>query len=128
MEYGYKKVVNIDFDKTEARLQKSLSEHGFGVITEIDVKNIFKQKLNINFKKYKILGACQPQVAYKALSLDEQIGLLLPCNLVIWENEDKSTTVAAIDPRAQLSLAGCNELIEHSKEINNNIKAVVDSL
>ena len=107
MEYGYKRQINqILLNRLKKTYKTSLMEQGFGVITEIDVKNIFKQKLNKDFKKYKILGACEPNVAYKAISMDEQIGLLLPCNLVIWENEDKSTTVAAIDSRAQLSIAG----------------------
>jgi len=128
MEYGYKRVVKNNFEDTEQDLRNSLSEQGFGVITEIDVKNTFKKKLNRDFKKYKILGACEPNIAHDALSMDEQIGLLLPCNLVIWENDDESTTVATIDPRAQLSIAGIDELVKHSEEINNKLKMAVDKI
>jgi len=128
MDYGYKRVINNTFEETEKDLRESLMEHGFGVITEIDVTNIFKQKLNKDFKKYKILGACEPHIAHSALSMDEQIGLLLPCNLVIWENNESVTTVATIDPRAQLSIAGIRELMEHAEEINLKLKAAVDKL
>ena len=128
MDYGYKRVINNTFEETEKDLRESLMEHGFGVITEIDVTNIFKQKLNKDFKKYKILGACEPHIAHSALSMDEQIGLLLPCNLVIWENNESVTTVATIDPRAQLSIAGISELMEHAEEINLKLKAAVDKL
>jgi len=128
MDYGYKRVINNTFEETEKDLRESLMEHGFGVITEIDVTNIFKQKLNKDFKKYKILGACEPHIAHSALCMDEQIGLLLPCNLVIWENNESVTTVATIDPRAQLSIAGIRELMEHAEEINLKLKAAVDKL
>ena len=128
MDYGYKRVINNTFEETEKDLRESLMEHGFVVITEIDVTNIFKQKLNKDFKKYKILGACEPHIAHSALSMDEQIGLLLPCNLVIWENNESVTTVATIDPRAQLSIAGISELMEHAEEINLKLKAAVDKL
>ena len=128
MDYGYKRVINNTFEETEKNLRESLMEHGFGVITEIDVTNIFKQKLNKDFKKYKILGACEPHIAHSALSMDEQIGLLLPCNLVIWENNESVTTIATIDPRAQLSIAGISELMEHAEEINLKLKAAVDKL
>ena len=128
MKYGYKRQIENSFEETEKDLKASLIEQGFGVITEIDVKNTFKQKLNKDFKKYKILGACEPNVAHSAISMDEQIGLLLPCNLVIWENDDRSTTVATIDPRAQLSIAGISELTEHAEQINIKLKIAVDKI
>ncbi|MEE8340613.1 MAG: DUF302 domain-containing protein [Candidatus Neomarinimicrobiota bacterium] len=104
MNYGYKMKVNHTFEQSEQKLRHALTEEGLGVITEIDVKNVFKQKLNIDYKKYKILGVCEPNTAYKALSIDEQIGLLLPCNIIIWENDDKSTSIAAIDAKVQLAI------------------------
>jgi uncharacterized protein (DUF302 family) len=128
MEYGYKRTIQNNFEDTEIKLRESLSEQGFGVITEIDVKKTFNDKINRDFKKYKILGACHPQVAFDALSMDEQIGLLLPCNFVIWENKDKSTTVAAIDSRAQLSLSGKEELKHHAEEINVKLIKAVDNI
>lgn len=128
MNYGYKRQVNQTFEQAEQNLRQALTEEGFGVITEIDVKNIFKQKLNCDYKKYKILGVCEPNTAYKALSMDKQIGLLLPCNIVIWENDDKSTSVAAIDAKVQLALTGISELTSHAEKINNKLKAAVDKI
>lgn len=128
MNYGYKRQIDQTFEQTEQSLRQALTEEGFGVITEIDVKNIFKQKLNYDYKKYKILGVCEPNTAYKALSIDEQIGLLLPCNIVIWENDDKSTSVAAIDAKVQLSIAEISELTSHADQINKKLKAAVDKI
>lgn len=128
MDYGYKRTVKDKFEDAEIKLRESISQQGFGVITEIDVKKTFHKKINKDFKKYKILGACHPHVAYEALNMDEQIGLLLPCNFVLWENEDQSTTVATIDSRAQLSLSGNDELANHAEEINIKLRAAVDQI
>lgn len=128
MNYGYIRQIDQTFEQTEQNLREALTEEGFGVITEIDVKNIFKQKLNIDYKKYKILGVCEPNTAYKALSIDEQIGLLVPCNIIIWENDDKSTSVAAIDTKVQLAIAEIDELTSHADQINQKLKAAVDKI
>ena len=128
MKYGYKRQINISFEEVDNKIRETLKEEGFGVITEINVQNTFKQKLNTDFKKYKILGACEPSTAFQALSIDEQIGLLLPCNIVLWENEDKTTTVVAIDSKAQLSIAGIKELSDHAAKINNKLRNAVDKL
>ncbi len=128
MNYGYKQQIDQTFEQTEQNLRQSLTEEGFGVITEIDVKNIFKQKLNSDYKKYKILGVCEPNTAYKVLAIDEQIGLLLPCNIVIWENNDKSTSVAAIDAKVQLAITEISELTSNADEINQRLKAAVDKI
>ncbi|MCJ7802537.1 MAG: DUF302 domain-containing protein [Candidatus Marinimicrobia bacterium] len=128
MDYGYKRQINKTIEQTEESLRQTLTEEGFGVITEIDVKNIFKQKLNRDFTKYKILGVCEPNTAYKALSIDEQIGLLLPCNIVIWENEDKTTSVAAINSSVQLAIAGISKLTEHADQINQKLRTAVDKI
>ncbi len=128
MNYGYKRQINQTFEQTEKRLRQTLTEEGFGVITEIDVKNIFSKKLNIDFKKYKILGVCEPHTAFKALSIDEQIGLLLPCNVVIWENDDKSTSVAAINAKVQLAIAGLSEMKSHVDQINQKLESAVDKI
>lgn len=128
MNYGYKRKINQTFEQTEQKLLHALTEEGFGVITEIDVQSIFKQKLNSDYKKYKILGVCEPNTAYKALSINEQIGLLLPCNIVIWENNDKSTSVAAIDAKVQLAITEISELISYADQINQKLKAAVDKI
>ena len=128
MNYGYKRQINKTFEQTEQKLRQSLIEEGFGVITEIDVKNIFKQKLNRDYKRYKILGVCEPNTAYKALSIDDQIGLLLPCNIVIWENDDKSTSVAAIDAKVQLAIAEISELTSHVDQINQKLRSAINKI
>ncbi len=128
MNYGYKMKVNHTFEQSEQKLRHALTEEGLGVITEIDVKNVFKQKLNIDYKKYKILGVCEPNTAYKALSIDEQIGLLLPCNIIIWENDDKSTSIAAIDAKVQLAITEISELTSNADQINQRLKAVIDKI
>jgi len=128
MNYGYKRQINQSFEQTEQSLRQSLQKEGFGVITEIDVKSVFKQKLNSDFKKYKILGVCEPNTAFEAISIDEQIGLLLPCNVVIWENDDKSTSVAAIDAKVQLALSEKSDLTDHADKINQKLRSAVDKI
>ena len=128
MNYGYKRQINQSFEQTEQSLHQSLQKEGFGVITEIDVKSVFKQKLNNDFKKYKILGVCEPNTAYEAISIDEQIGLLLPCNIVIWENDDQSTSVAAIDAKVQLAIAEKSDLTDHADKINQKLRSAVDKI
>ena len=128
MDYAYKRHINETFEQTEQSLRQSLQEEGFGVITEIDVKSVFKQKLNSEFKKYKILGVCEPNTAYEAISIDEQIGLLLPCNIVIWENDDKSTSVAAIDAKVQFAITEKSDLINHVDKINQKLRLAVDKI
>ncbi len=128
MNYGYKRQINQSFEQTEQSLRQSLQKEGFGVITEIDVKSVFKQKLNSDFKKYKILGVCEPNTAFEAISIDEQIGLLLPCNVVIWENDDKSTSVAAIDAKVQLAIAEKSDLTIHADKINQKLRSAVDKI
>jgi len=128
MNYGLKRRINMEFEKVDKNIREALMEEGFGIITEIDVQKTFKQKLNRDFKKYKILGVCVPNTAFQAISVDEQIGLLLPCKMAFWENEDKSTTVAAIDFAAQLSSAGVEELKPQANQINSKLKNAMNKL
>jgi uncharacterized protein (DUF302 family) len=98
--------VDIPFDETLAKTRAALPAEGFGVITEIDVRKTMKEKLNIDGKRYMILGACNPQLAHRALSAEPQMGLLLPCNVVVYEEAEDRTVVEAIDPLTMLDLAG----------------------
>lgn len=97
MGYGFSKSVPMQFDAAVEKVTAELQKEGFGVLTTIDVRETLKKKLNVDFKKYKILGACNPPFAHKALQAEEEIGLLLPCNVIVYENNGGSV-VAAFDP------------------------------
>ena len=128
MKYGYERNVKMGMEEAEVKVRATLQSQGFGVLTEIDVKTTFKKKLNIDFKPYKILGACNPTIAYEALTEEPEIGLLLPCNIVIWGNEDGSVTVSAIDARKMLSVTGRDDLEELSNQVNSSLRAAIDSI
>ena len=97
-EIGIRKNVALDFDEVLARLPEALKAEGFGVLTRIDVKDTLKQKLGVDFKKYQILGACNPKYAFQALSQQPSIGALLPCSIAVWEEAPGQTAVNAVDP------------------------------
>nr|MDA3971830.1 DUF302 domain-containing protein [Desulfobulbaceae bacterium] len=102
MSYYFNKTVNMSFDEAIDKVTKELKKAGFGVLTEIDVKSALKKKINVDFRKYRILGACNPAYAHKALLAEDKIGLMLPCNVVVQETEDGKVEVAAIDPVASM--------------------------
>ena len=128
MNYGYKRTVKLSFDDADVRIRSSLEEQGFGVLTEIDVKNTLKKKLDKDFQKYTILGACNPPLAFEALEDEQAIGLLLPCNVVLWENEDFSTTIAAIDADKMMTIVENNQLYNLAKKVNTLLKKAVDNV
>jgi uncharacterized protein (DUF302 family) len=109
--YGFGAVLNLPYDQTIERTRDALKEQGFGVLTEIDVKATMKAKLDAEFRPYVILGACNPPLAHRALSADLGIGLLLPCNVIVYDNLDGTSTVEAMDPQAALGLVGDNPAI-----------------
>ncbi len=128
MNYGYKRTVELSFEEVDDRIRSSLEEQGFGVLTEIDVKNTLKKKLDKDFQKYTILGACNPPLAFEALEDEQAIGLLLPCNVVLWENEDSSTTIAAIDADKMITIVKNNQLYNLAKKVNTLLKKAVDNV
>ena len=128
MNYGYKRTVELSFEEVDDRISSSLEEQGFGVLTEIDVKNTLKKKLDKDFQKYTILGACNPPLAFEALEDEQAIGLLLPCNVVLWENEDSSTTIAAIDADKMMTIVNNNQLYNLAKKVNTLLKKAVDNV
>ncbi len=128
MNYGYSRTVDKDFNTVNESIRDALMNRGFGVITEIDVAATVKAKLDKDFRRYIILGACNPPIAYSALHDDLNIGLLLPCNVIFWENDDKSVTVAAIDSEKLLSLTGQDGMQDTARQVNNHLKAALDSL
>jgi len=112
MDYGYQRIIDKSFEDVESGIRISLQEQGFGVLTEIVVNEILKKKLNVDFRRYKILGACHPPTAFKALSSELEIGLLLPCNVTLWENDDNTVTLSAINAFKMLSVTGRDDLDE----------------
>jgi uncharacterized protein (DUF302 family) len=128
MNYGYKRVVQLSFKNANIRIREALKEQGFGVLTEIDVRKTLKEKLNKDFKKYVILGACNPPLAFQALNDEEAIGLLLPCNVILWENEDLSTTIAAIDANKMMTIVEKDQLYDIARKVDSLLQAAVDNV
>jgi uncharacterized protein (DUF302 family) len=128
MNYGYKRVVQLSFNNANIRIRETLKEQGFGVLTEIDVRKTLKEKLNKDFKKYLILGACNPPLAFQALNDEEAIGLLLPCNVILWENEDLSTTIAAIDANKMMTIVEKDQLYDLARKVDLLLQAAVDNV
>ncbi len=128
MNYGYQRTVQLSFEDADNRIRETLEENGFGVLTEIDVKNTLKKKLDKDFQKYTILGACNPPLAFEALSDEQAIGLLLPCNVVLWENEDLSTTIAAIDANKMMTIVENNHLYNLANKVNTLLQKAVDNV
>src|SRR6266545_407393 len=108
--YGIRKVCTLSFEQAVDKTRAALQAEGFGVLTEIDLKEKLKEKLGVDFKKYLILGACNPPLAYKALQAEPEIGLLLPCNVIIYEQDGRSV-VAAVDPDSMLEVIGDNPAV-----------------
>lgn len=126
--YGFSKVVNLGYDEAIEKVTEELKKEGFGVLTEIDVKETLKKKLDVDFKPYKILGACNPPFAYKALQSEEQIGLMLPCNVIVYVNDEGKTIVAAIDPIASMQAVKNESLGEVAETIQGKLKSVISKL
>jgi uncharacterized protein (DUF302 family) len=127
--YGFGTTLAVPYEQAVQRVRAGLATQGFGVLTEIDVKQTMKTKLNAEFRPYVILGACNPPLAHRALSADLGIGLLLPCNVVVYDNLDGTSTVEAMDPEAALSLVGDNPAIaEVASEARARLRQVVDGL
>ena len=128
MNYGYQKDFSIGFDAFDPLVRDALSKNGFGVITEIDIHEKFREKLNVDFKRYRILGACNPSLAHQALQEDDFIGLLLPCNVIFWENSDNSVTAAAINASEMVSITKNDNLRSLSNEVDELLKLSIDSI
>ena len=128
MDYGYQRNVDIPFDDVESSIREELQEKGFGILTEISVDETLKEKLDQDFRRYKILGACHPPSAFEALSSELEIGLLLPCNVTIWENEDGTVTISAINAEKMLGFTQRDDLEHLSIQVNDWLKAAVDAV
>ena len=128
MSYYFTKTLNVPFDEAVERVTQELKKEGFGILTDIDVKATLKEKLNVEFKKYRILGACNPPFAYRALQKEDKIGTMLPCNVIVQEHREGSVEVSAIDPVASMQAIHNPELHDIAQEIQGKLKAVIGSL
>jgi uncharacterized protein (DUF302 family) len=127
--YGFRKTVSLSVQEADARVREELQREGFGILTEIDVKATLKTKLDVDFKPYKILGACNPPLAHQALLAEEDIGLLLPCNVIVYEGATEGTSVVSvINPQVQLGITGRDDIGPLAKEVGDRLKRVLDAL
>jgi uncharacterized protein (DUF302 family) len=128
MSYYFSKTLNGDFNSIIDKVTSALKTEGFGVLTEIDVKETLKKKLDVDFKKYKILGACNPPFAYKALQAEDKIGTMLPCNVTVIEQDNGTVEVSAVDPVASMQSIKNQSLASVANEVRDKLKKVVDYL
>ena len=129
-KYGFSRTIDAAFDEVAERTREALKVEGFGVLSEIRLDEKLKEKLGVDFRRYVILGACNPPLAYKTLQEDINIGLLLPCNVVVYEADDKNqSVVAAIDAKAMLSVIGDNPAVDEvANEVNDRLRRVISQV
>jgi uncharacterized protein (DUF302 family) len=128
MHYYIARVVEAGFDETVAKVVEALKKEGIGVLTDIDVAATMKQKLGVDFRQYRILGACNPPLAHKALSAEDKIGVMLPCNVIVQQVGEGKTEVAAIDPRAAMERVGNPALAELAQEVAQRLGRVLQAV
>jgi uncharacterized protein (DUF302 family) len=126
--YHFSQVMDVPFDEAIARVAESLKQEGFGVLTDIDVKATLKKKIDVDFRPYRILGACHPQIAYQMLQVDDKAGVLYPCNVVVQERENGQVEVSAIDPRAMFQSVEQPQAKEIAEYARQKMQAVMARL
>jgi uncharacterized protein (DUF302 family) len=127
-EYAFSTVLNTTYEDAISKVTSALKEEGFGVLTEIDVKSTLKKKLDVDFRKYVILGACNPPYAFQSFQTDLDVGLLLPCNGIVYETDDKKAYISAINPVSALEVIKSQELRKIAMEVSEKLKRVVDKV
>ena len=128
MSYHFSKKLPVSFDEAIDRVMAALQAEGFGVLTEIDVKETLKKKLDVDFRKYRILGACNPPLAYQALQLENKIGAMLPCNVLVQETDDGQVEVSAVDPVASMQAIDNPALGEVAQTVRSKLRGIVEAL
>lgn len=127
MAYYYSKTIKDSFDEAVSRITKALKEEGFGILTEIDVQETLKKKLDVDFRKYRILGACNPPFAYMALQAEDKVGIMLPCNVIVQETVDGNVEIAAVDPLASMKAIDNPELRKIAETIGHKLKKAIQN-
>ncbi|MBU1692687.1 MAG: DUF302 domain-containing protein [Verrucomicrobia bacterium] len=128
MSYYFTKTTSLGYEQALLKVQEELKKEGFGIITEIDVRETLKKKLNIDFRRYKILGACNPSFAHQALQVESRIGTMLPCNVIVQEREDGQTEVSAINPLESMKAVANPQLAQVGSQIAAKLKGVVERI
>jgi len=127
-EYAFSALLDTSYEDAVSRVTDALKEEGFGVLTEIDVKSTLKKKLDVDFRKYVILGACNPPYAHRTLQADLDVGLLLPCNVIVYETNEKKAYVSALNPVSALEVIKSEELRKIAGEVSEKLKRVIDRI
>ncbi len=125
---GIRKTLDCGFDEALVRVPDALKAEGFGVLTEIDVQATLKKKLDADFRRYRILGACNPPFAYRALQHSLEVGMLMPCNVIVYETDDRKTVVSAVDPMQTMAAQGDETIRPLAAEVRQKLQRVIDSL
>ena len=128
MQYGFSKTVGYSYEEAIDKVTEELKKEGFGVLTSIDVKDTMKKKLDVDFKKYIILGACNPPLAHKALTAEVDLGMLLPCNVIVYENDQRKTVIGFFDPKLMAMLVDNPKLAPIAEEVYTKLQRVYAAL
>lgn len=128
MSYHISKTVDLSFDDAVSKTVEELKKEGFGVLTDIDVKAVLKKKIDVDFTQYRILGACNPPLAYETLKAEDRVGLMLPCNVIVRETNDGEVEVSAIDPMSAMSVVGNAALAETGALVRDKLATVIEGV
>ena len=128
MKYSYSKDIKLSFEDAEHKVRDALMNIGFGVLTEINMKDAFKTKLDLDYKNYKILGACNPTLAHEALNCEKLIGILMPCNILVIDNEDQTTKIVFPYAKSLLEVTDNNDIFELADKVDNLLKSAFDNI
>jgi len=128
MSYYFSKIIELSFDDAISKVKKDLQKEGFGILTAIDLRQILREKLDVDFRKYVILGACNPPFAHKALQAEDKIGTMLPCNVIVQEIAEGKVEVAAVDPAASMQAVENQKLEEIAEQVREILKGVIEKL
>jgi uncharacterized protein (DUF302 family) len=126
--FGIRKTLDLGFDEALARIPEALKAEGFGVLTEIDVQATLKKKLDVDFRRYRILGACNPPFAHRALQHSLDVGMLMPCNVIVYETDDGKALVSAVDPMQTMAAQGDPAIRPLAAEVQEKLRRVIGSL